>query len=111
MTPIHWKRAAGLGFLSWLMPFLFAFLVFPLKQLNAALFETVMSLTLIVTAAVLARRYFRDVTPHLGEALVIGLLWVTINLIMDYPMFAYGPMKMSASTYYSAFGGARLARP
>ena len=65
MSLTHWKRALALGFLSWLLPFLFSFLVFPLKKTNAPLFSTVMYLVLILVAAPLRDRYFRDsAAPH-----------------------------------------------
>jgi len=32
---ILWKRAAELGLLSWLIPFVISFLLFPLKKPNA----------------------------------------------------------------------------
>jgi hypothetical protein len=113
MKLTSWKRAAGLGFLSWLLPFLFSFLVFPLKQANAPLFDTVMSLVVIVAAALLGRRYFRGapVNPAVGEALLLGFLWLAINLVMDYPMFNYGPMKMTAARYYSEIGAGYLLYP
>jgi hypothetical protein len=111
MTLAHFKRAAGLGLLSWFGPFAFSFAVFPLKQASPALFDTVMALALIVTAALLARRYFRDGAPRLPEALLLGLLWLAINLVMDYPMFSYGPMKMTASRYYAEIGAGYLLYP
>jgi hypothetical protein len=111
MTAIRWRQALGLGFLSWLIPFVFAFPVFPIKQANPPLFDTVMSLAVVVTAAWLGRHYFRKGAPRMGEALAIGFLWLTVNLILDYPMFAYGPMKMSAARYYSEIGAGYLLYP
>jgi hypothetical protein len=111
MIITHWKRALALGFLSWLLPFVFSFLVFPLKQANPPLFETIMSLAVIFAAALLATRYFRDVTPRAAEAALLGFLWLTMNLIFDYPMFAYGPMRMSAAHYYSEIGAGYLLYP
>ena len=112
MTITQWKRALGLGLLSWLVPFVFAFPVFPLKQVNAPLFDTVMSLAVIATAALLGRRYFRgNGAPHVGEALLLGFVWLAINLVMDYPMFNYGPMKMTATRYYSEIGAGYLLYP
>jgi len=40
---ILWKRAALLGFLSWMIPFAISFLLFPLKKPNAPLFGTLMA--------------------------------------------------------------------
>jgi hypothetical protein len=113
MKLTSWKRAAGLGFLSWLLPFLFAFPMFPLKQVNQPLFDTVISLAVIAAAALLGRRYFRGVSerPAIGEALLLGFLWLAINLVMDYPMFHYGPMKMTAARYYSEIGAGYLLYP
>ena len=54
---------------------------------------------------------------------MVGAIWLAVNLVFDYPMFAYGPMKMTAAKYYSeigvdylifpvfAFAATRLARP
>jgi hypothetical protein len=113
MKLTSWKRALGLGFLSWLLPFLFAFPLFPLKQANQPLFDTVMALAVIVAAALLGRRYFRDAAgpPAMAEALLLGFVWLAINLIMDYPMFSYGPMKMTAARYYSEIGAGYLLYP
>jgi hypothetical protein len=41
---ILWKRAALLGFLSWLIPFAVSFLLFHVKQSNPPLFGTLMDL-------------------------------------------------------------------
>ena len=38
--------------------------------------------------------YFRERLVSLRDAVCTGALWLAINLVMDYPMFAYGPMKM-----------------
>jgi len=117
-----WKRAAVLGILSWLIPFVIAFPLIPLKRANPPLFETVMTLVVLLMAAVLLPVYFRNRTVSMGEAVAAGALWLALNLVFDYPMFAYGPMKMTAASYYSeiglvylifpvfAFGAARLAR-
>jgi len=116
-------RALLLGFLSWLIPFAIGFGLFPLKRTNAPLFTTLMYLVELATAGFLLALYFRRRTLSVGEALWVGMLWLGMNLVFDYPMFAYGPMKMTAPAYYSEIGlvyltfpifallAARLARP
>jgi|SRR5271157_4279123 len=112
MSLTHWKRALGLGFLSWLLPFICGFAAFPLKRVNAPLFDTVMALAMVVTAALLAGRYFRHAAEiRAAEAVQLGLLWLALNLVLDYPMFAYGPMKMTAARYYSEIGAGYLLYP
>jgi hypothetical protein len=34
----------------------------------------------------------------------VGLLWLAMNLILDYPLFAYGPMAMPPAAYYAQIG-------
>lgn len=108
---ILWKRSLTLGLLSWLFPFLAGFLLFPVKHANAPLFETLMSLVVLLTAGALLRLYFRARPVDPLEALLVGTLWLAISLVLDYPMFAYGPMKMSAVGYYSEIGLGYLAFP
>jgi len=111
MSRNHWKRALALGFLSWLLPFAFSFAIFPLKRANAPLFEALMAVIIIVVAAMLAKRYFRDSEPGAAQAALLGFLWLAINLLLDYPMFAYGPMRMTAASYYSEIGAGYLLFP
>ena len=108
---IIWKRAAPLGLASWLIPFGISFLVFPLKKSNAPLFETLMTLIVLVTAGALFQLYFRGRTVSVHEAVLVGAFWLVVNLLMDYPMFSYGPMKMDAGRYYSEIGLAYLTFP
>jgi len=108
---IRWKRALSLGFLSWLIPFVISFLGFPIKRINAPLFSTLMTLVVLVTAGVLFGLYFRERAALASEAVLVGVLWLVANLIFDYPMFAYGPMKMDAAKYYSEIGLTYLIFP
>src|SRR5271165_6417984 len=108
---IQWKRAAVLGFLSWLIPFMMAFPLFPLKQANGPLFDTVMTLVVLLTAASLLPIYFKNRAVTMPEALATGALWFALNLAFDYPMFSHGPMKMTAAAYYSEIGLGYLIFP
>lgn len=104
-------RAVLLGLLSWLIPFAVSFLIFPLKKINEPLFSSAMYLVVLATAGVLLRFYFRKRPVCVREAVRVGALWLAINLIMDYPMFAFGPMKMTPLGYYSEIGLVYLTFP
>ena len=104
-------RAVLLGILSWLIPFAVSFSVFPLKKANAPLFSTLMYLIVLATAGLLLIWYFHKRAVCVREAILVGSLWLAINLIFDYPMFAYGPMKMTALGYYSEIGLVYLTFP
>jgi hypothetical protein len=106
-----WKRALLLGLLSWLIPFAFGFAVFSLKKTNAPLFATVMFLAVLATAGILLARYFRGQAVVVSEAGLVGTLWMAMNLVFDYPMFSFGPMKMTAGAYYSEIGLVYLTFP
>jgi hypothetical protein len=116
-------RAILFGLLSWFIPFVAGFVLFPLKKSNAPLFSTLMYLVVLATAGVLLNFYFRKQAVSIREAALVGAVWLVINLVCDYPMFAYGPMKMTPLGYYSEIGlvyltypvfailAARMARP
>lgn len=104
-------RAVSIGLLSWFIPFLAGFILFPLKKTNAPLFSTLMDLIVLATAGLLLIWYFQKRTVCIHEALLVGVLWLAINLILDYPMFAFRPMKMTPLAYYSEIGMVYLTYP
>jgi hypothetical protein len=40
----------------------------------------------------------------LGEAVGLGLVWVGMSWLLDWPLFATGPMKMSLGMYFADIG-------
>jgi hypothetical protein len=108
---IAWKRAILLGIASWGIPFAISFLLFPLKRSNPPLFESLMMLVILTTAGGLFQGYFRGRGLPVREAVPVGLLWLAVNLVLDYPLFSHGPMKMSAGAYYSEIGLVYLTFP
>jgi len=104
-------RAIALGLLSWFGPFAISFFLVPLKKTNAPLFTSLMYLVVLATAGLLMIWYFRRRPFSAGEAAGVGALWFAINLVCDYPMFAFGPMKMTPLAYYSEIGLVYLTYP
>jgi hypothetical protein len=104
-------RAILFGLLSWVIPFVAGFALFPLKKSNAPLFSTLMYLVVLVTAGALLNFYFRKRAVSVRESALVGAVWLAINLVCDYPMFAYGPMKMTPLGYYSEIGLVYLTYP
>jgi hypothetical protein len=88
-----WKRAALLGFLSWVIPFLISFFLFPLKKPDPPLFGTLMSLVVLLTAAALLNLYFRNRPVSVHEAVRVGALWLALNLVFDYPSSLMAPCR------------------
>jgi hypothetical protein len=108
---VAWTRAFLIGLLSWFVPFVAGFALFPLKKSNAPLFSTLMYLVVLVTAGFLLAWYFRKRAVSVREAALVGTVWLAINLICDYPMFAFGPMKMTPLGYSSEIGLVYLTFP
>ena len=104
-------RAILFGLLSWFIPFVTGFALFPLKKSNASLFSTLMYLVVLVTAGALLNFYFRKRAVSVRKSALVGAVWLAINLVCDYPMFAYGPMKMTPLGYYSEIGLVYLTYP
>ena len=100
-----WRRALLLGFLVWVVPFIVGLISFPIRELWRALFESIMALILSVIIVIGASIYFKHVKDkYLREGVSIGLLWFTMCILIDLPIFSYGPMKMSLKDYAADIG-------
>jgi hypothetical protein len=107
-----WRRALGYGFLLWLVPFIAAVGLFPIRQSNRPLFESIMPIVLAVCTMLALKLYLRrGAAPAFGEGLLLGLIWMAVSLLFDWPMFSAGPMKMTLGGYMSDIGAAYLLFP
>lgn len=106
-----WKQALTLGVFVWLIPFVVAFLIYPLHGSNRPLFESVMAVTVTATAVVMGLRYVRGGAPP-AEALALGLVWLMVCVLIDAPlMLLGGPMQMTVGEYLGDIGVTYLAIP
>ena len=106
------KRALSYGFLLWLIPFIVAFLAFPLKKSGSPLFETIMPVTLTACVVILSILYLKKVKSNfLTESMKLGAIWFLISIVIDLGMFMWGPMKMSFLDYMSDIGLTYLIFP
>jgi hypothetical protein len=106
------KRALLYGFLLWLIPFIVGFLVFPLRESERPLFETIMAVTVAVAVVVLSILYFGKMDGgYFKEGVRIGILWFLISIAIDLLMFMWGPMKMTFRDYMFDIGFTYLIYP
>ncbi len=106
-----WKSALGFGVLMWLVPFAVAFLVFPFRESQRPLFESVMAVAVAGSAVLLGYLYVRGgaSTP---EGLRLGLIWFVLCILIDAPlMLLGGPMQMTIADYMADIGLTYLAIP
>ena len=100
------------GFLLWLIPFIVAIIIFPLKESQSPLFETIMPIALTICVVFFAVSYFRKVESNfLSESVKLGIIWFCISIAIDLCMFMWGPMKMSFYNYIIDIGLTYLIFP
>lgn len=105
-------RAILYGFLAWLIPLLFAILIFPLRKAGSPLFETLMPIVLTLCGVFFAGRYFRRLQSGFRrEGFLLGILWFVMSVGLDLPMFLAGPMKMPIPDYMADIGLTYLIYP
>ena len=103
------------GLIVWMVPFIVSF-AFVDQQGNFTIDETFFKSIMVVTGAfigvILAVRYFRDVeTDYLNEGIVLGLIWLAINLALDLSMVYGGFFHMSVTQYFTDIGMRYLSMP
>jgi len=106
------KKVLLFGFLVWLVPFVISFLIFPLKESNRGLFESIMPVVISISAVIFSILYFRRLQANfLKEACLLGIIWLAISVVLDLCLFMEGPMKMSLAEYMMDIGLTYLMIP
>lgn len=111
MTSLGKAVLSGAG--VWAVPFVVAFLIFPLRQSARPLFESIMPVAVAGATVGFAVPYFRSVgTAFIREGLGLGLLWLLICAAIDAPLMLFGgPMKMTVGQYVADIGVTYLMIP
>jgi hypothetical protein len=101
-----WGKAIGYGVLVWLVPFVVAFLIFPIHEQMRPLFESIMAVVVAAAVVIFGLAYLKRVDANLRrEGMLLGLLWFVICVVIDAPlMLLGGPMKMSLGNYLADIG-------
>jgi len=106
------RTALLYGFLLWLGPFVLSVLIGSLRNSNRPLFESIMPVALAAGTVWLSNRYHRKrPQASLREWLGVGLLWLLMSLLLDWPMFAAGPMQMTLAQYLADIGATYVMIP
>ena len=99
-------KIGGFGFLIWLIPFFVSFVVFPLRETNRPLFESIMPVILTIVVLIFSILYFiRLDKDFISEGVLLGIVWLVINIIIDLVMFlSESDWHMSFSDYMMDIG-------
>ncbi len=105
-------KAVIYGVLVWLIPFVTALLISPLRESARPLFESIMPVVVTVATVAFAVLYFRRVSScHVREGVLLGALWYAINVVIDLPLMLTGPIGMSFGEYMADIGLTYLIIP
>ena len=102
-----------LGVLVWLVPFVVSIFIYPLKTAGNPLFESIMPLIITIMAISLSYIYLKNIkTFFIREGIIIGVIWLIINIIIDLALFLpTSPMQMSLTGYIEDIGITYLIIP
>jgi hypothetical protein len=105
-------RECGFAVLAWLLPFVAAAAMFPLRELRRMLFESLIAVALAAFTVLLGCIYLRrSPGSYMRQGIRIGLVWMAANWALDALMFSSGPMKMSLEEYAADIGVTYLMIP
>jgi hypothetical protein len=108
---MNWKRVLGYGVAVWLVPFAVAFVLFGIRDGNRALFESLITVTAVLSAVALALYYFRGaIGVDLRHGLVVGFAWAAISIVIDLPVFL-AIFRMTLPDYVADIAITYLAIP
>lgn len=106
------KKAIIFGILVWAVPFAVSFLIFPVRESNRMMFESIMPVIVAGTVVIFALLYFKNaMSVTVWEGLRLGLIWFAISFLIDLVMFSSGPMKMPFWDYIADVGIVYLMIP
>ena len=107
-----WKKALLYGVLVWVIPFVVAIFIYPIRTNDRALFESIMPVVLTLSVVSLTTFYFEKTNANfLREGIIVGVVWLGISLALDLLMFVRGPINMSLNDYLKDIGLTYLIIP
>jgi len=99
------------GLFLWAVVFFTSFIIFPLKISNPIFFETLISIFLVFFTVFVSLLYFAKTELNTVNAIYAGIIWMAVNIIVDLPLFSYGPMKKTFADYMTDIGLTYLIIP
>jgi hypothetical protein len=107
------RRALLYGLFIWLIPFGVAFAIFPLREVNRPLFESIMPVAVAGAVAGFGAAYLsRLAADFVAVGVKLGALWMAMSILIDAPLMLFGgPMQMSVGQYLADIGATYLIMP
>jgi hypothetical protein len=108
-------KITGYGIALWIIPFIASF-PFVDAQGNYIIPETFFKSIMVVVGSaagvILAVSYYTGVKKNFfGEGVIIGIVWLAVNLALDLAMVYGGFFKMTPAQYFTDIGLRYLSIP
>jgi len=108
----HFIKAFLYGLAVWAVPFIIAMLIFPLRETERPLFESIMPVAVALCVVIFAVLYLKNLEMNfLSEGIRLGILWFIISIAIDLLLFSWGPMQMNFEDYMKDIGITYLMMP
>ena len=108
----HFLKAFLYGLAVWAVPFVVAMIIFPLRESERPLFESIMPVAVALAVVAFAILYLKNLELNfIREGFWLGILWITMSIAIDMLLFSWGPMKMSFTDYMKDIGITYLMMP
>jgi hypothetical protein len=109
---LHFGRMVAFGLLSWLMISGAALAMYPWRAHDRPLFGSALAVVLAAVTTLLAVVFFRRTPAVRGwNGLLLGLVWAAINVVVDLPLFSFGPLRMAPRAFLAEVALAFLMMP
>ncbi len=107
------KKGILFGFLVWVIPFVMAILIFPIRNNDRPLFESIMPMVVVLCVVIFTCLYFQKLQGRLlREGIILGVVWLAISLVLDLILFMPdSPMHLSFIDYLKDIGLTYLMIP
>ena len=103
------------GFILWLVPFIVGFLFVDAKGnflIPETFFKSIMIVVGSLVGVILAVRYFKDInSDFVIEGILLGSVWLVINLAIDIFLVTLGFFPMTIIRYFTDIGLRYLSIP
>ena len=103
------------GFILWLVPFIAGFLFVDAKGnflIPETFFKSIMIVLGSLVGVLLAVRYFKDIKgDFVTEGVLLGVIWLVINLAIDIIFVSTGFFRMTLTQYFTDIGLRYLSMP
>jgi len=107
------RKTLVYGFAVWVVPFVIAIMIFPIRISDRPLFESIMPFVVTLCVVSFSVLYLGGLQAgFLREGTMLGIVWFVISIALDLLMFMpESPMKMGIVDYMKDIGLTYLIIP